>query len=202
MYCIQVLKDRKIIPAIPVYLDSPMAASAGAVYQHFPREHKLSPELAEAMFRNTRIIGTPDESRALDARHAPMVIISASGMATGGRVVHHLKALAPDRRNTVLFAGYQAGGTRGAAMVAGSRTVRIHGQDVPVRAEVAVLDQLSAHADAEEIVGWMRGFGRPPRQTFITHGEPAAADALRQRIERDLGWACTVPEHFQTVALD
>jgi metallo-beta-lactamase family protein len=202
MYCIQTLKDRKLIPALPVYLDSPMAASAGAVYQHFPHEHKLTAEQAAAMFRNTQIIGTPDESRALDTRRVPMIIISASGMATGGRVVHHLKALAPDRRNTVLFAGYQAGGTRGAAMVAGARTVRIHGQDVPVRAEVAVLDQLSAHADAEEIIGWMRGFGRPPRRVFITHGEPAASDALRQRIERDLGWVCTVPEHCQLVALD
>jgi metallo-beta-lactamase family protein len=202
MYCIQVLKDRKTIPALPVFLDSPMAANATAIYQRFPREHKLASGIADAMFRNTQIIGTPDESRALGSKHVPMVIISASGMATGGRVVHHLKALAPDRRNTVLFAGYQAGGTRGAALVAGARTVRIHGEDVPVRAEVAVLEQLSAHADAEEIVGWMRGFQRPPRQTFITHGEPAASDALRQRIERELGWVCSVPEHFQTIPLD
>lgn len=202
MYCLQLLKERKAIPSLPVYLDSPMAADATEIYQRFPHEHKLTPAQSESLFRNTHIVSTPDESRALGSRHVPLVIISASGMATGGRVVHHLKALAPDRRNTVIFAGYQAGGTRGAAMVAGARSVRIHGEDVPVRAQVAVLDQLSAHADAAEIVDWMRGFDRPPRQTFITHGEPAASDALRQRIERDLGWACRVPEHLQTVPLD
>lgn len=202
MYCIQVLKSRKIIPALPVYLDSPMAAAAASVYQKFPREHKLAADVSDAMFRNTQIIGTPDESRALDARHVPKIIISASGMATGGRVVHHLKALAPDRRNTVIFAGYQAGGTRGATLAARARTVRIHGEDVPVRAEIAVLDQLSAHADAEELVAWMRGFARPPRQTFITHGEPTASDALRQRIERDLGWHCRVPEQSEIAPLD
>jgi metallo-beta-lactamase family protein len=202
MYCIQLLKDRKTIPPLPVYLDSPMAAHACAVYERFAHDHKIPADMYANMLRNTHIVTTPDESRALGARHVPMVIISASGMATGGRVVHHLKALATDRRNTVIFAGYQAGGTRGATMVAGARTVRIHGEDVPVRAEVAVLEQLSAHADAGEIIGWMRGFGRAPRQTFITHGEPAASDALRQRIERDLGWACRVPEHAEVVSLD
>jgi metallo-beta-lactamase family protein len=130
-----------------------------------------------------------------------MVIISASGMATGGRVVHHLKAFAPDRRNTILFAGYQAGGTRGAAILQGATSVRIHGEDVPIHAEVAALDSLSAHADAGEILQWLRGFDAPPAQTFITHGEPAAADAMRSRIEHELGWACRVPDYLETVEL-
>jgi len=123
-------------------------------------------------------------------------------MATGGRVVHHLKAFAPDARNTILFAGHQAGGTRGASIAGGAATVRIHGQDVPVRAEVAMLGTLSAHADAGEIVDWLRGFGAAPQQTFITHGEPAAADALRQRIERELHWNCRAPCYLESVPLD
>lgn len=147
------------------------------------------------------LVKTVDESKMLSAQRMPIVIIAASGMATGGRVVHHLKALAPDRRNTILFAGYQAGGTRGAAILGGAPTVRIHGEDVPVRAEVASLDNLSAHADAGEILAWMRGFERAPRQTYVTHGEPAAADAMRIRIERELGWSARVPDYLQTVEL-
>jgi metallo-beta-lactamase family protein len=131
-----------------------------------------------------------------------MVIIAASGMATGGRVVHHLKSFAPDWRNTILFTSFQAGGTRGAAMVGGASTIRIHGEDIPVRAEVSVIGNLSAHADAGEIMDWLKGFSKPPRQTFITHGEPAASDALRQRIERELGWSCRVPEYLETAELD
>ena len=142
-----------------------------------------------------------EESKALTYNTMPKVIISASGMATGGRVLHHLKAYGPDRRNTILFAGYQAGGTRGAKMLAGAPTVRIHGEDVPVRAEVASLDNYSAHADAAELIDWMSGFPKPPRQTFVTNGEPDAADALRWRIEHELRWSCRVPEYLETVPL-
>ncbi len=123
-------------------------------------------------------------------------------MATGGRVVHHLQAFAPDKRNTLLLAGYQAGGTRGAALAGGAKSLRIFGEDVPVRAEVVQMDQLSAQADASEILAWMGGLARQPRKTFITHGEPAAADALRQRIESQLRWDCHLPFYTETVALD
>jgi len=122
-------------------------------------------------------------------------------MATGGRVLHHLKQYAPDAHNMILFAGFQAGGTRGAAMVEGADSVKIHGAYVPVRAEVANLTMLSAHAGADEILRWLKGFERAPRMTFITHGEPAAADALRLRIEEELQWRCAVAEHRQQVAL-
>ena len=122
-------------------------------------------------------------------------------MATGGRVLHHLKRYAPDPRHTILFAGYQASGTRGADMVRGAKSVKIHGEYVPVRAEVDNLSMLSAHADADEIMAWLKGFQGPPRATFITHGEPAAADALRRRIEEELGWAARVPEHGERVVL-
>jgi metallo-beta-lactamase family protein len=134
-------------------------------------------------------------------RH-PMILIAGSGMATGGRVVHHLKAFAPDERNTILLVGYQAAGTRGAALLAGAKDVRIHGADVPVRAEVAALSGMSAHADRDEILEWIGQLGDPPRRTFITHGEPTAQDALRQRIERQLGWKTHIPSHLETVDLD
>ncbi len=142
-----------------------------------------------------------EESSALNQRHQPMVIIAASGMATGGRVLHHLKAFAPDPRNTILFAGYQAGGTRGAAMIAGVDAIKIHGEYVPVRAHVAQIDNLSAHADAGEILDWLGHFKSPPKHTFITHGEADAADALRKQIQEKLHWSCHVPDYFESAEL-
>ncbi|MBA7470543.1 hypothetical protein ES707_05830 [subsurface metagenome] len=131
----------------------------------------------------------------------PKVIISASGMATGGRVLHHLKRFASDPKNTVLFAGYQARGTRGAAMMAGARTVRIHGEDIAVAAEVKNISALSAHADSDEIVAWLKTDGSAPAMTFITHGEPAASHALRGRIENELGWRASVPSQRDVAVL-
>lgn len=201
LHCIQLLKAQGVIHNIPVYLNSPMAASAMQVYLKHKSELRLTAAECDALAHAAHIVQTPEESRLLNARHGPMVIIAASGMATGGRVVHHLKAFAPDKRNTILFAGFQAGGTRGASIAGGSPTVRIFGEDVPVRAEVAMLDDLSAHADAAEIVSWLKGFKAPPKQTFITHGEPAAADAMRQRIERELHWKVHMPFYLETVTL-
>ncbi|MBL8346297.1 MAG: MBL fold metallo-hydrolase [Rubrivivax sp.] len=201
MYCIHLLKRRGTIHQLPVYLDSPMATDATRIYHAHRDEHRLSPEECEAMCHAATVVNKPEDSRALSARRGPMVIIAASGMATGGRVVHHLKAFAQDRRNTILFAGYQAGGTRGAAILRGAESVRIHGVEVPIRAEVAALDNLSAHADAGEILQWLRGFDTAPKQTFVTHGEPAAADAMRSRIEHELGWPCRVPDYLETVDL-
>ena len=140
-----------------------------------------------------RFVRSVEESKALMTNPMPKVIISASGMATGGRVLHHLKHYAPDPRNTILFAGFQAGGTRGAAMVGGADSIKIHGAYVPVRAEVKNLDMLSGHADADEILRWLRGFKSPPKMTFITHGEPAASDALRRRIEEELSGPARCP---------
>ncbi len=202
LYCIHLLKSQGVIHDLPVYLNSPMAASATHVYERHRDELRLTAAQCRAMAHTAQIVHTPEESRLLNARRGPMVIISASGMATGGRVLHHLKAFAPDKRNTILFAGYQAGGTRGATIVGGAATVRIFGEDVPIRAEVARLDSLSAHADAPEIIQWLRGFQSAPRQTFITHGEPAAADAMRQHIERELHWNCHMPYYLESVKLD
>jgi metallo-beta-lactamase family protein len=202
MHLIEVLKERRAIAPVPVFLNSPMAAAATRIYHDHLGELRLTEAQCQAMGRTVQVVTTPEESRALNARHGPMIVIAASGMATGGRVVHHLKAFAPEHRNTILLTGFQAGGTRGASLAAGAPTLRIHGEDVPVRAEVAMIDTLSAHADADEIMQWLRAFKRPPRRTFITHGEPAAADALRQRIERELGWECRLPYYLEQVALD
>ncbi|QJR14175.1 MBL fold metallo-hydrolase RNA specificity domain-containing protein [Usitatibacter palustris] len=183
------------IPDVPVYLNSPMASHAGETLANHVGEHRLTAAQCAELTRIARIVATPEESAALNARRDPMIIVAASGMVTGGRVVHHVKAFAPDPRNTLLFCGYQAGGTRGATIVAGSPTVRIHGEDIPVRAEVVSLDGFSAHADADGLIAWMRAARTPPLCTFITHGEPDAADALRQRIERELGWNVRVPDY-------
>lgn len=201
LYQIARLKARGDIPHIPVFLNSPMAVDATGLYHRFRAEHRLTEAECEQMCRAATFVNSVEESKALNLRHGPMVIISASGMATGGRVVHHLKAFAPDPRNAIVLAGYQAGGTRGAALAAGGRSIRIHGQEVPVRAEVVALGSASAHADADEILAWLGTAPRPPRGVFVTHGEPDAADALRGRIEHELGWSATVPEYRDVVDL-
>ncbi len=199
LHCVERIKREGRIPAnLPVYLDSPMATDVTALYRRFHAQHRLSADACAAMCAAARIVTTPDESRALDAQAMPALIISASGMATGGRVLHHLRALAGDHRNTILFSGYQAVGTRGARIVAGEPQVRMLGQWVPIRAEVAMLPGLSAHADADEIIDWLRGFAVPPARTFVTHGEPEAALALCARIESELGWpGVTTPEYLE-----
>jgi metallo-beta-lactamase family protein len=201
MFHLHRLKSSGRLTSVPVFLDSPMAVDASGVFCSNVRDHKLSEAECRRACAVARYVNSVEDSKALTANPMPKVIISASGMATGGRVLHHLKRYAPDPKNTVLFAGFQAGGTRGAAMVSGADSVKIHGEYVPVRAEVKNLDMLSAHADADEIMRWLRGFKAPPRTTFITHGEPVAADALRHRIEEELGWTCVVPDHGQEVRL-
>ena len=195
------LKKAKRIPDLPVFLDSPMAINASDIYAAHPDDHKMNAEETREAFNVAEYVHTPEESKELDRAAMPKVIISASGMATGGRVLHHLKAYGPDRRSLIMFAGYQAGGTRGARILGGEKAVKIHGQYVPIRAEVADLDMLSAHSDADETLGWLRNFKKPPRRTFVTHGEPEAADALRHRIAEELGWNATAPEHREEVDL-
>jgi metallo-beta-lactamase family protein len=146
-------------------------------------------------------VSSVDESKSLDKSPIPKIIISASGMATGGRVLHHLNRYAPDARNTILFAGYQAAGTRGEAIVHGAKDVKIFGEMVPIRAEIDNLSMLSAHADADEILGWMRNFRSAPRNTFIVHGEASGAEGLKRRIESELHWRCLIPQHLQAVEL-
>lgn len=195
------LKAADRIPDVPVFLDSPMAIDATALYGFFRAEHRLTDAECRRIFGAVRLVNTPDQSKELDRRGGPMIILAASGMATGGRVLHHLKTFIADPKNLVLFAGFQAPGTRGALLIAGSRSVRIHGQDFEVQAEVGQLEALSAHADADELLAWMSTLPAPPRRTFVTHGEAGAADALRFRIEHEKRWPAVVPEHREAFEL-
>jgi metallo-beta-lactamase family protein len=198
---IRLLKSAGAIPDIPVFLNSPMAIEATDIFCGHAGEHRLSARDCRAMVEGVTFVNTVEDSKRLNRRTGPMIILSASGMATGGRVLHHIATFAPDPRNTVLFVGFQAGGTRGEAMVNGAPSVKIHGEYVTIKAEVVNLEGLSAHADFAEILGWLDRFGSPPKTTFITHGEPAASDALRLRIGERLHWRCRIPEYLETAAL-
>lgn len=201
LYLIHQLKDEKRIPEVPVYLDSPMARDATDLYCDYASEHRLSISECTLMYRDAKIINSADESKALDFEQVPKIIVTASGMATGGRVVHHLKAFISNQKNTVLFTGFQAAGTRGEALVHGADKIKIHGEYYPVRAEIVLQDSLSAHADYKEILEWLRNFKHPPKQVFITHGEQLQADALRLKIVETFGWNCRVPEYLENVHL-
>ncbi len=182
-----------IPPELPVFLDSPMAVQATALYRRFGALLRITPREQRGLADGVRLISTVQQSMRLAASRYPSVILSASGMATGGRVLHHLQRLAPDARNSVVFAGFQVGGSRGARLVAGEREVKVFGQMVPVRAEVAQLEGFSGHADRVELMAWLRHFKTAPTQTFVVHGEPDAADTLRFDIQTQLGWRVRVP---------
>jgi len=201
LHAIYRLKMNQQIPDVPVYLNSPMAIDMTEIYHRHRAEHRLSREDCEGMCHVARMVRTAEESRALNARREPAVIIAGSGMATGGRVLHHLKVMAPDPRNAIVFAGFQAGGTRGARMLAGERRIRIHGQEVDINAEVLSLPGMSAHADADQVMAWLSGAQHRPKGIYLNHGEPGAADALRQRIDHELGWTAVVPRLGQRVEL-
>ena len=196
------LLDRGEILRVPIYVNSPMAASVVDLYRRYPTEHRLEPEELERIYSLPTLVRTVDESKLLNLRGGPMVVISASGMLTGGRILHHLAAYAPDRANAIVLTGFQAGGTRGSALLGGARALRIFGREVPIRAEVVHIDSMSAHADADEVLDWMRTAPRAPGTVYVTHGEPSAADTLRARITRELGWPARVPEHLESVRLD
>ncbi len=193
LYAIWQLKQRHAIPELPVFLDSPMAINLTEIYHRHRVEHRLSDQECDGMFNVAKMVRTVEDSRALNDIRYPSIIISASGMATGGRVLHHLRRMAPDRRNSVVFAGYQAAGTRGARMVAGEKTVRIFGEEVQINAEIHSIEGMSAHADAQQVVDWLKTAPHKPRQVFLTHGEPGPADLMRQRIEKSLGWSAFAP---------
>jgi metallo-beta-lactamase family protein len=165
--------------------------------EHARRERQLCVFCTERF----RLISSAAESKQLTQSKSPAIIISSSGMATGGRVLHHLRATLPDPRNTILFVGFQAAGTRGRRLVDGEREIRIHGRDIPVQAAVELIDSMSAHADSTEMLRWLGGFQRPPEATFLVHGEPPAMDALGASIAEKLKWPVVKPEHGQTVTL-
>lgn len=190
------------IPDIPVFLDSPMSINATEIFCRHKEDHRLSESQCHSMCEAAHYTRTASESKALARRAGPMIIISASGMASGGRILHHLRHCLPDPRHLVLFVGYQAAGTRGRSLLDGTDEVKIHGQYVPVRARVTQIPALSAHADYAELLDWLHKSKIAPRRTFVTHGEPAAADAFRRRLRDHLGWDAVVPEDGSSWALD
>lgn len=192
---------KRLPPLLPVFLDSPMAIDATNIFRNHKADHRLGAEQVKALDGHVRYVRTSEESKALTANPIAKVIISASGMATGGRVLHHLAHYVSDPRSAIVFAGFQAGGTRGAAMIAGAMRIKMHGRYLPVRAQVHNLSMLSAHADQAELLRWARGFMQAPRHTYVIHGEPTSADTLRHTLEEELHWTCTVPDLGQTVTL-
>ena len=206
LYWIRRLEEQRAIPPLPVYLDSPMAVEALRYY--VSRVAELDDEMRgtgkpTAAFATARFqtIASPQQSAELVASKAPAIVVSSSGMATGGRVLHHLERVLPDPRNTVLFVGYQAPGTRGRSLIEGAAEVKMRGRVVPVAARIERIDSMSAHADASEMIRWLRGFDAPPGLTCVVHGEPPAMAALQAAIARDLGagWRTHVPDYLETI---
>jgi metallo-beta-lactamase family protein len=201
LYHLHALRVAGKIPSVPIYIDSPMAADATRIFQKHVSDHRLSQAECSAVCSSAIFTRSVKDSKEIAHRNGPMIVISASGMATGGRVLFHLERFAPDHRNAVLLVGHQAAGTRGDQLAQGQRRLKIHGKWVEVRAEVVTLNGLSAHADAREILQWLEGFEAAPKMTFVTHGEPRGADAMRFRIADELGWAARVPEAGEVVEL-
>ena len=201
LYYIARLKEAGRMPGVPVYLDSPMAISVTDLYRRHMREHRLTLSQLHAIDHAAFMTRTLDESQAIAGRRGPKLIIAGSGMATGGRVLHHLALYASDPHNTIALVGFQAAGTRGAALEAREPAIKLLGEYVPMHAEIASISSLSAHADYNETLRWLAGMARPPARTFVTHGEPAAADALRRRIAETLGWRCDVPAYLDAFDL-
>ena len=208
MYYLRELDDAQRIPKLPVYVDSPMAISVTDIYARHHEDHDLDFTKLEQQgdrdplnLHDVHMTRAVEDSKAINNVTSPCIIISASGMATGGRVLHHLAKRLPDSRSAVLLVGYQAVATLGRALQDGAQFVRIHGQEVPVRAEIVVLDQLSAHAGRSELLRWLSGFTAPPRQTFLVHGEPSGLEGLRAGIASRYHWPVIVPAYLQSFDL-
>ena len=208
MYYLKQLVDQRKIPDLPVYLDSPMAINVTTLYRNHPEDHDLDFVRLEKNgdhdplnLHEVHMTRTVEESKRINDVVSPCIIVSASGMVTGGRILHHLKRRLPDSRSTVLLVGYQGEGTRGRQLLEGARYVNIHGDQIPVRARIVDVGQLSAHAGKSELLRWLSGFQAPPRQTFLVHGEPVALNALRDAIVALRKWPVTIPEYRQTVDL-
>ena len=194
--------EAKRIPEVPVYLDSPMAINATQLFCAFPAEHSLSTDQCRIMSDRVTYTRSVQESKAILDDKRPRVIISASGMATGGRVLHHLRHYLPDKANTVLIVGYQAANTRGAGLARGDAQVRIFGEEVPVNAEIVSIEGLSAHADYEELTTWVGALEKPPQTLFLVHGEPESRIAFQSHLKEKLGWSIELPEFGQSYVLE
>ncbi len=207
LFVIRELEEQKKIPAIPVYVDSPMAINATEIFKKRVADYDLTARIQELngkhIFQTSRVqfLKDTEQSKQLHTIQQAAIIISASGMVEGGRILHHLKQRLPFPQNTVLFIGYQAQGTRGRAILDRKPFVKIHGMEIPVRAQIESISGFSAHADYQETLAWLMGFNRPPMQTFIVHGEPEAAAALADKIITKLGWTVVIPQQNERFEL-
>ncbi|MBI2264202.1 MAG: MBL fold metallo-hydrolase [Armatimonadetes bacterium] len=208
LYDLRILEDSRRIPILPVYMDRPMATSASEILARHPEYYDEEATALNNKGRNhiwpsnLHWCSTQQESKAVNQVTSPCVIIAASGMATGGRVLHHLKHRMTDPKNTLLFVGFQAQGTRGRLMLEGAKKIKIHGEEVPVKAQIQKIDSFSAHADYKEILRWVGGFTRPPKKAFIVHGEPEASQALAEKLRESVGWKCHIPAYLEAVLLE
>lgn len=201
LYYIYKLKEENKIPDVPVFLDSPLATSATNIFKRHVEEHRLAHDECDKICAIARYVNSVEDSKALDSYNMPKVIISASGMVVGGRVLHHLRVFAGDARNTILFCGYQATGTRGEKMLRGINEVKLLGEIVRINAEVVMLSNVSAHADGNEIIAWLSKMPKMPQKIFLTHGELRSSESLKNRIEQELKWNCVIPKYLQTEEL-
>ncbi len=209
LYLLRDMRLRGVIPDLPIFVDSPMAQRVTDV---FCRHIEIFDEEAKSVFQKTgkcpilspnlQFVHSQEESQKINNMRFPAIILSASGMATGGRILHHLKYRLPDPRNTILFVGYQSVGTRGQLLRDGAREIKIHGEMVPVRAQIRNIEVFSGHADSTEIMRWLRLFKQPPKMTFVVHGEDESRRALAEEIHRSLGWKTHIPEYLETCNLD
>jgi len=202
MHLIATLKETRAIAQLPIFLNSPMAINASDLYAMRHDLHRLSAQQCQQVGDAVTYVQKADDSRALSARREPAIIISASGMVSGGRILHHIKALGPDPKNTILFCGYQAAGTRGEALINGVEQVKIHGEYVPVKAEVVCLGGMSAHADYVELGDWVETLKRAPERVFLTHGEPDAQKVFSGYLKDRFGWEVEIPKLDEVVTLD
>ena len=208
LFSIRDLEEQKKIPSLPIYVDSPMAIDVTHVFEKHKADYDLSSRTLE--LKGTRILKpeqvkfcrSREQSKAINDEKGPAILISASGMVTGGRILHHLKYRLPNPKDTLLFIGYQGAGTRGSTILQGNPSVKIHGQQVPIEAAVESISGFSAHADYDEILAWLIGFNRPPLKTFIVHGDPEASAALAERIRKILDWDVAVPQFGEGFELD
>ncbi len=202
LYCLYQLKHNRIIPDIPIFLDSPMGIHVTDLFCKFIDEHTLPASVCKDVFDIATYTSTPEESKQLDHLEHPAIIIAGSGMADGGRVIYHLQHYISDEKNTVIFVGFQAKGTKGRILVDGAKEIRIYGKFYTVSADIKSIKNFSAHADYNEILEWLSYFEKAPKKVFLTHGELESAQALKEKIEQRFGWSVVVPKYLESYDLD
>lgn len=201
LYCLYQLRQKNSIPDVPIFLDSPMAINVSNLFCDFKDEHKLPTDSCPNVFNIATYARTVEESKHIDNIEGPSIVISASGMATGGRVLHHIKHFVGDAKNTILFVGFQGEGTHGREFVEGAKEIEIYGRIYTVRAAIKKIDTLSAHADYNEILEWLSYFENKPKKVFITHGEITSAESLKAKIEERFGWSVVLPRYLDSFDL-